>query len=112
MTLKERVARLFGRAPSGRAIDLDPLAQCILLTLLRSRDPQFPTLQAEAEANLGVIPARTMLALVKLQAEGLLRRDHTEGAGQHGGAYRLTPAGRRIARLIPPGLRSSIEFRL
>ena len=91
-------------------IELDPLHQRTLLLLHRFGDSGFRRIVADLRAEESITEAEAVFALVKLERDGLIERALAEAAGSSIGLYCLTAQGRKLAKLLPQGLRSRIQF--
>ncbi len=95
-----------------RTIDLEPIHQRILRGLGRFGTLSFESIQAEISAEHETLPGETLLALLKLEHDGLLTRSQPAGQSRTDASYAPTADGRHVARLLPPTSASTIAFHL
>lgn len=112
MSLGDLVRRLLPTWRPSRTVELEPVHQRILTALLRFGDLTFDRLQAEVSAEHETPPGETLLALVKLESDGLITRQQLPEQNRQSASYTPSPDGRRVARLLPHSSASSVDFRI
>jgi DNA-binding MarR family transcriptional regulator len=111
MALTALIRRLFSRRAS-RTVDLEPVHQRTLRALVYFKELQFNALQAEVSAERETPPGETLLALLKLEHEGLIVRRQAPQSNRREAFYAPTRAGRRVSRFLPRSSTSTVAFRL
>src|SRR5690348_127121 len=113
MALSSGLGKLLFWRRVKRSVDLGPIHQRILTALERFGDLNFTRLEDVVTAEHADNPGALLLALVKLEHDGLLvAKRAAEGESLRVAVYSLTDQGKRIANLLPPESASTIEFHL
>lgn len=100
------------RRGGPRLFDLDVLEQWVVRTLARFGDCGYGRVEAELRAIRGATPAEVVAALLKLEQAGVLEREPLTTLMAEERRFRLTHAGQKLARLLPPEPRSPTLFYL
>lgn len=112
MSVSEFLHRLLPRRERARVVELEPIHQRILRGLRRFGVLDFSRIAAEISAEHPTITGDVLLALVKLEHDGLITREQKPEQTRQTASYALTPDGQRVAGLLPQSATSSIDFRL
>lgn len=92
--------------PTRTAYDLDLVDQWTVLTLQRFGDCSYRRVAAELAGIRGSTPAEAYTCLVKLENLALIERIAATELMVQERRFRLTRAGRRLAKLMPAAPRS------
>jgi hypothetical protein len=113
MPLSSSLNKLLFWRRAKHSVELGPIHQRILTGLERFGDLPFTRLEDVVTAEHADSPGALLLALVKLEHDGLLiARRAGEGESLRVATYSLTDQGKHVARLLPPESASTIEFHL
>jgi hypothetical protein len=96
-----------------RSVELGPIHQRILTALERFGALSFTRLEDVVTAEHADNPGALLLAVVKLEHDGLLIANRAaEGESLRVAVYSLTDQGKRVANLLPAESASTIDFHL
>jgi DNA-binding HxlR family transcriptional regulator len=111
MAVSQFLRRLFrGRNP--RTVELEPIHQRILRALNRFGTLEFSRLAAEVTVEHPAPTGEVLLALLKLEHEGLVNRTQTAQQSRQTATYGLGQQGKRIAGILPASATSNIDLKI
>jgi hypothetical protein len=94
-----------------KTIELQPLHQRLLHCLGKFGPTSFDRLSTYATVEHPAPAGEVLLALVKLEHDGLVNRLQGSGENRASSTYRLSDRGKRVERWLPPQSSSSIDIR-